>query len=247
MKKTRLAIVVLGVSRLAASAGASPIVTVSAEGLGNANAAEAAFLGGLGSFTTESFEGYTPVDKRVTFVTSVGSFTQIKKGNEIKDCITPPISGCTGLAVLDEDTTPFKGRFAIDGDNWLDSNDSKKMLFEATQPWDSIGFYITDPNDVGADVKLKGFDGSGALIFSESLFDGDDLENGRVYYVTVQYLGGIKSLKFTSDADDHNDGYGIDRFTVGTTETPIPEPGSLFFLGAGLLGLAARRRRSLSA
>jgi len=243
----RLAIVVLGVSWLAASAGASPIVTVSAEGLSNANTAEAAFLSGLSSFTTESFEGYTPVDKRVTFVTSVGSFTQITKGNEIKDCTTAPVSGCKGLAVLDKDTTPFQGRFATGGDNWLDSNDSKKMLFEATQPWDSIGFYITDPNDVGAEVMLKGYDGSGALIFSASLFGDVDLKNGRVYYVTVEYLSGIKSLKFFSDAGASNDGYGIDLFTAGTTKTPIPEPASLFLLGAGLLGLAAWRRRSPSA
>jgi hypothetical protein len=113
------------------------------------------------------------------------------------------------------------------------------MSFTATTTWDSIGFYITDPNDVGARVKLEGFDGSATSIFLEDLF-GAALPNGRVYYVSIFAPDGIKSLTFTSDAGANNDGFGIDKFTVGMA---VPEPGTVLLLGAGLVGLAGWQRR----
>ena len=223
---------------------ATPIVSVSAEGLASATAAESAFLSGLDVSVTESFEGFTPVFKATTLSTSVGSFQQIVKGNDISNCITPPVSGCTGLVVLNASESPFAGRFATDGAHWLDSNDSKTMTFEGATPWTSIGFYLTDPNDAGATINLKGFDGSGTEVLSTILFPSS-LPNGNVYYVSIFAEEGLKSLTFYSDAGGGNDGFGLDNFTVGNVASTVPEPGSMLLLGAGLLGLAAFRRRSL--
>ena len=228
---------------LPGSAKAAPVITISAQGLANAALAETTFLGGLGVSVTESFEGFSAVYKSTTVVTSVGSFKQLEKGNEIKDCTSAPIGGCTGLVVLKASESPFDGRFAAGAAHWLDSNDSKKMSFEAVAPWNSIGFYITDPSDVGAKLKLKGYNGAGVEVFSKTLFD-PDLASGRVYYVSIYDALGIKSLTFYSDAGSDNDGFGLDKFTVGNSGA-VPEPGSLFLLGAGLVGFAALRRRHL--
>lgn len=211
----------------------------SGEGLGAAGAAETAFLAGLASVTTESFEGFeaaNPTPKPLFFDTSVGRFTQNTPGIGGACALTT----CIGLSILSAPpTSPFGGRFAVDGNNWLDSNDSQEMTWSpAPLPLPtSLGFYITDPNDAGGRMDITTVDGG---LTSTSFIDlfGSDLVNGKVFYITIADTDGIASVKFISN--DLADGYGLDRFSVGE---PIPEPGTLLLLGSGLAGLGFLGRR----
>jgi len=223
---------------LGASAEAIPVVSVSAQGLAAANAAQAAFLAGLGTSTTESFESYA-VAYYPALVTSVGTFSQVVAGNDEPLC-SPHCSD--GLWVLDAANSPAWGRFATDGDQWLDTNDSRETLWTAAPfPLPTrIGFFINDPDDAGGDFTLRAWNGVGG---SSGLIDlvPDNLSSGRVFYVTISDPQGLNEIRIFSN--DPNDGLGIDEFTAGN---PVPEPGTLSLLGAGLFAAAlrARRRRS---
>ena len=181
-------------------------LAVSAQGLGAASAAEAAFLAGLSGATTDSFEGFTPANPALSFVTSVGTFTQTVAGSG-GSCGT-----CIGLVILDAVTTPFKGRFAVGGSNWLDSNDSKEMTWVPTFSYPTrLGFYITDPNDSDGRMDITAVDGSTMSTSFVNIFGtgANDLPSGAVFYLSVFDPDGIASLKFFSN--EAADGYGIDR------------------------------------
>jgi hypothetical protein len=229
-------------------AEAVPIFTVHGDGsLAQAQAAESAYLSSLGglSVVTEHFEGFgagTYSGDPGSFVTSVGIFVPLTPGNNSSGqaCGTT----CNdGLAILDASTSPYDGRFAVEGTNghWLDSNDYKAMAWTPSTDVTSVGFYVTDINDVNALFRVQPFQP-----FSHGL------NNGQIFYITVTDSAGIGGLQFLSDAgSSQNDGFGIDGFTIAgpgawvpepTIAGPdawVPEPDSLFLLGAGVAGLAA--------
>ena len=220
---------------LAASAEAIPTVSVSPEGLSAANAAQAAFLAGLSSSTSESFESYS-VAYFHTLPTPVGTFSQVLAGDDQPFC-SPHCAD--GLWVLDAAHSPDWGRYATDGSKWLDTNDSRVTLWTAAPlPLPTrIGFFITDPDDAGGNFTLVALNALGQSSGAIDLVP-DNQGNGRVFYVSISDPLGLKQFKIISN--DPNDGLGIDRFTIGS---PVPEPGTLTLLGTGLLAAALRRRR----
>lgn len=229
--KLSLSVVLIG---LIAGSAHADMITISGEGLPAASTAEAAFLAGLVSFTTESFEAPpaarflgTPISR------PVGDFSQEEAGTG--GACEPECSD--GLAILDAGTTPFGGRFAVDGDQWLDSWDSREMLFVPSGTVDSIGFYLTDPDDAGAITDISLTNGLAVTTDFDSIFGGG-LPNGDVYYVSLFAPSGIASLQIFSN--NNNDGYGIDSFTAGQV---VPEPGTLGLMSAGLLFVVGYTRR----
>lgn len=229
--KLSLSVVLIGL--MGGSAHADTI-TISLEGLPAASAAEAAFLAGLVSFTTESFEAPAAKFLGTPISRPVGDFSQEEAGTG--GACEPECSD--GLAILDAGTTPFGGRFAIDGDQWLDSWDSKEMLFVPSGTVDSIGFYLTDPDDAGGTMGISLTNGLAVTTNFNSIFGGG-LPNGDVYYVSLFAPSGIASFRIFSN--NNNDGYGIDSFTAGQ----VPEPGTLGLMSVGLLlvvGYARWRR-----
>jgi hypothetical protein len=63
--------------------------------------------------------------------------------------------------------------------------------------------------------------------------------NGRVFYIAFEAVAAIDLITIASN--NRNDGYGIDNVSIGRVS--VPEPGLLGLFGAGLLGMAAMRRR----
>lgn len=221
-------------------------VTVSGPGTATAEAAEATFLSFLKDTTTETFEGFTAAtssaDQSVTINTSVGSFEQLMTGGDYasESCNADGFSCLGGLAILNQDTSPFDGRFPMPTDaantNWLDSMDSQEVQFSLAGLFTAVGFYLTDPNDVGGLMDIVFADASSATFDLSNVFTGAH-SSGGAYYLGFMSDMAITSLVFRSN--DENDGFGIDNVTVGT----VPEPGTLALLGLGLAGIGAMRSR----
>jgi len=217
---------------------AHAILSVSAQGLAAATAAETSFLATLNSYTTETFEGFTAGTQSASFLTSVGTF-KIKSVGSGGVCNTLGYT-CSKLGILDNGTSapdPFSGRFGINGKNYLDSFDAIETDFLLTAGfYNSVGFYLTDPNDVGGRFSVTTLDND-LVEFTYADILGGAQTSGRVFYISVFADAGIASLSFDKDAN--RDGYGIDNVTIGN----VPEPGSLALLGLGLVGLGFARRQ----
>ena len=234
--KQYLKYVAMGVALSAVSAvNAAPILNISGQGMTAASAAEASFLASAqpGSLT-ETFDhaDYTVGTQAGTIhsLEGVGSFTRVTPGTGGL-CDKGSYSCAAGLAVLDESTTPFKGRFDVSPDNWLDSMDAMEMKIAPAAGFDSIGFYMTDPNDAGGRFSIGGIDFSFLDVF------GSALGNGKVFYITLFDNNGLGDISiFSNNADD---GYGLDNVTVAN----VAEPGTLALLALGIVGLGMARRR----
>lgn len=221
-------------------------VSVSGPGKAAAEAAEAQFFSYLTSSTTETFEGFTAASNSTgqssVINTSVGKFEQLAAGsNGSAACNDDGFSCTAGLAVLNAASSPFGGRFPMphetDNKNWLDSMDSREMKFSIAGMYKAVGFYITDPNDVGGLFDIVFEDQSAVTYNMNDIFTGAQ-SNGAAYYLGFTSDVAIASLVFRSN--HNNDGFGIDNVTIGK----VPEPGTLALLGLGLMGISLVRRRA---
>ncbi|MHA7808352.1 MAG: hypothetical protein ACX933_00980 [Marinobacter adhaerens] len=233
--KTLVAITVL-LSVGLAQASAAPILSISGRGLSAASTAEADFLNSVHSgFLTETFDdnSFYSVGVQSTKIvssTGIGGFSTIEVGYGGL-CDSGPYACDSGIAVLNATESPFSGRFAVSGGNWLDSMDARQMDISLAKGFNSIGFYITDPNDAGGRLSVGGVDFEFDNIF------GSGQSNGRIFYVSLFDQSGLGDISIFSNNSD--DGYGIDNVTVAN----VTEPGTVSLLVLGLFGIALAVKR----
>jgi len=227
---------------LALSAGAAQAAvnfSLAGPGLSAAQSAEASFLAGLDSFTTETFENFTAGDDTGSgsVDTSVGNF---RRGLTAIDGTGDCVFGCDNLQILDAATTPFNGRFNTTpgGGNWLDSNDLTAISWDlvgVSPEVSAFGLYLTDANDVGATLTVS------TTLGNDSISLPSPQGNGSIFYLTAASDTPILGARVDFNVAPTNDGFGIDDVTID-----VPEPATLGLIGAGLagVGLATRRRRT---
>jgi len=117
---------------------------------------------------------------------------------------------------------------------WTYSEQLTGVTPSGVVPSDNPGIENITFDYIGAEVD--GSQSLGDFVLTSS--DGALNTNGNFSFQT-----GSNEIETKFQAPDESIDQGIGRVTVPTAITPEPKLGSLIALGAGLLGLAARRRR----
>lgn len=165
---------------------------------------------------------------------------------------------------------PFNARFAVDGDHYLDTSFTQRIVFSA--PVDGFGLFVIDANEVNNNPAVVTVGGSplSASQIDARPFDSVDgifrivterapgvfevLFNGGTFPATDStglFVGlvdranpysNIILINGTSGLDvAFQDGFGYDGLTVATA-VPEPSTWALLLLGAGYLVLRRSRR-----
>jgi hypothetical protein len=136
------------------------------------------------------------------------------------------------------------------------------------QDFAEIGAYqaANPPDSAHVSLAADGYDQFGRFNYVSQLFRTTAIRSNSLtqYFQTRFFEGAITfqvndGTKRTYFGGQYFDGFGLDTFTIngtpatlpvpvpdpvpGPAPTPVPEPASAMLFGAGLLGLAALRRR----
>lgn len=238
----------------AASAASLNISYFDRSDYAGAQAALAAFRNGtdasvgpkseMKSVRTETFEGFQAWNGATGAadpMTGVGRFTSLGGHGTGGSAV----NGGTLLQVRDDNPWVW-GRYntsGVDG-NWLDSNDTRGMRWDATGPakFNAVAFLLTDVADVGAIFSIK----AGDTLFSQVIGAAGRMANGSIQLVRILLPEAVAGLAIELRNDRLNDGFGIDGATVARI-APVPVPPAALLLISGAAALFGFRRRQRTA
>lgn len=193
------------------------------------------------SSRTETFEGFDAWNYGGTGtqnpMTAVGRFTS--RGGIGTAGAT--IHGGTALEMRrDNPMISSRQNSTVDGANWLDSNDTLGMNWEAggLPQFNALSFLLTDVADKGAVFSI----GVGDTLFSQVLGGEGRLADGTIHLVTILLPDAVNSLAMALRNNRLNDGFGIDDVTIANV-APIPLPPAAALLITGIAAMTALRRR----
>jgi len=117
--------------------------------------------------------------------------------------------------------------------------DALEVLATATFSGSTFGFYLDGPGGTffsapslnNDDVQMVAFQGTGQI----ANFHGD----GKAPWLANEWVLAWEDLVYGGSDQDFND-----LVLIIESVTPVPEPGTITLLGAGLLGLLLLRRRT---
>ena len=165
------------------------------------------------------------------------------------------LNGDTSLSVTVAPNEVAWFSFLLDGATYLDITtsfgagpDSEMGLFSAT------GALIANDDDDGVGLlsTLSFGTGSGLMLGDSFNLGGDGIANGEdgplaagLYYLALGEFNVDFADGFVADSTGIDAGgtWTLDFFTDASAPIAMPEPMSLLLVGAGLLGVAAARRR----
>ncbi len=210
----------------------------------NADAANAAFKSFLTGVSTESFESFavgTTAPLTLEFTGSAGTLTATLTGSGSVQ--RNPRSAPTGT-----------GQFAVDGSQYY-FVDSAAFTVTFASPIAAFGFYGADLEDLrGINITLNYAAGGNAVYNLRDVFGdypGSFLASGSVHFLGfIDKANPFSSVVF-SGVGAAGDFLSFDLMTIGDSKQVvnpgIPEPATwaMMIAGFGLVGFAARRRRTL--
>lgn len=168
----------------------------------------------------------------LTFTGSAGDITASFSG------VGSVLSGVSGV-----------GRFATSGANWYETNAGLSISFSTEVA--AFGFYGTDIGDFNGQlsVTLTRASGTETILVPHTL---NAPNASLLFFGIIDTANPFTAIQFgTTTGDDY---FGFDDLTIGdvrqvTPSPAVPEPGTwaLLIAGFGVVGLAARRRRAITA
>ncbi|MGY6411826.1 MAG: hypothetical protein ACXIUV_12495 [Alkalilacustris sp.] len=265
----RLKALTLGAAFVALSAGAAAAATVDIDirnigvgtgAIGPGLTAQELFLGGWRTVAHENFQDFracpsTDPDNPCAssaggpLQTAVGSFTHTGNQRGTGGSQVAP----NAAVVRTNEPNPF-GRFAVSGDNWLDTNDFEGLRWlvpsQAGFEFQKLSFFITDINDAGN--RNFGITVGGIAADVTESITGAQATSGLwlVNMTFSEVVGGDTDvvIDFSTPNLGRNNGDGVGLDHIKAAVIPLPAPALLLLTGMGIFGgVGALRRRQQKA
>ncbi len=211
----------------------------------NALSAETDFLAFLDSgVTTQTFESFTAGLSHIglSFAGSGGSTIQAAVNGTFQNHVSSVASG----------STDGYGRYAISGTKYYDALTTVTISMNADTS--AFGFWGVDVGDFDRQLRVVLTDGDGNAT-TYTVPNSTGVSGGGVMFwglvtedafrtIQIQTIGATGVTTFDRFALDDLTIGERDQIVVDIVAPVVPEPGSLFLLGAGALGLVGVGRRN---